>query len=251
MNTDERFLLGTEIHSTEELNAAFAEGLDPNEPIDGTLPLDWLMEMYMRSPRFPACVQAVIDAGAHCDDPVLLSVLLDDAEAIRRHVDADPICLQRRLDLKCTFTPLMGVSLLHVAAEYGLVNAARALLDLGVDPNCLAAEDAHGFNGHTPIFHTVNSLFNIGEPVLRLLLDREARADIQLKGITWGVGFDWETILFDTTLLSYTQAGLIPQFQRDEIDIYENIKLICGHLRRNVPPLANVPNKYWAQKSRA
>jgi ankyrin repeat protein len=66
-----------------------------------------------------------------------------------------------------SFTPLVGASLLHVVAEYGNVNAARALVELGADVNAPAAADEHGLNGQTPLYHTVNSNANRSEPVLR------------------------------------------------------------------------------------
>lgn len=71
---------------------------------------------------------------------------------------------------------------------------------MGVDAR--AAVDEHGLNGHTPLFHTVNSKANCSEPVMRLLLDAGARSDLRLAGITWGKGFEWETTCFDVTPVS-------------------------------------------------
>ena len=70
------------------------------------------------------------------------------------------------------------------------------------------------------------------------------KADVRLAGITWGKGFDWATTIFDTTPVSYAQAGLLPQFQRDERDVYENIKLLAQASGRVLPEELNVPNKY-------
>jgi ankyrin repeat protein len=95
------------------------------------------------------------------------------------------------------FTTLVGASLLHVAAEYGHLKVARVLLEMGADVDARAAADDFGLNGHTPLFHTVNSNGNRSEPVMRLLLDAGARSDIHLLGITWGKGFEWETTCFD------------------------------------------------------
>ena len=39
-------------------------------------------------------------------------------------------------------------------------------------------------------------------------------------------GFEWETICFDVTPVSYAQMGLLPQFTRNERDIYANIGLL-------------------------
>jgi ankyrin repeat protein len=142
------------------------------------------------------------------------------------------------------FTPLVGASMLHVAAEYGCANAARALIDIGADVNAAAAVDDDGLNGQTPIFHTVNSLLNYSRPILDMLLDAGARPDPPLHGITWGKGFEWETTIFDVTPIAYAQAGLLPQMHRKEQDIYDVIRRLLVAARRPVPPLANIPNRY-------
>src|SRR5258708_28027973 len=144
----------------------------------------------------------------------------------------------------CAFTALLGASLLHVAAEFGLVRAAATLLEAGADVEAKAATDEYGFNGHTPIFHTVCQHRNHCQPIMRLLLEHGAKADIRLAGITWGKGHSLETTVFDATPVSYAQAGLLPQFQRDEHDVYENIKLLTPASGRQIPDELNVPNRY-------
>jgi ankyrin repeat protein len=142
------------------------------------------------------------------------------------------------------FTPLHGATLLHVAAEFGNIDVARVLVEMGADVNAAAAVDGHGLNGHTPIFHTVNSAHNRSAPIMKILLQAGAKADIVLPGITWGKGFDWETTLFDVTPVSYAQFGLLPQMHRKDRDVYDNIALLLEAAGRIVPPLDNVPNKY-------
>ncbi len=144
----------------------------------------------------------------------------------------------------CAFTPLSGVSLLHVAAEYGHLKVARKLLELGAEVDARADQDSVGFGGQTPLFHTVNSNENRSEPVMRLLLEAGARADILLAGLTWGKGMEWETECFDVTPVSYAQLGLLRQFQRTEDDTYTNIRTLLKALDREVPPLKNIPNRY-------
>ena len=141
------------------------------------------------------------------------------------------------------FTSLVGVSLLHVAAEYGNLSAARALIEAGADVNATAALDEFGLNGHTPLFHTVNSIGNRSEPIMRLLLSAGARTDVHLRGITWGKGYQWETTFFDVTPISFAQMGLLPQVHRSEREIYSNIKVLLEAAGRKVPPLENVPNR--------
>jgi len=240
----ETLLVGFETHSTEKIQAALAAGIDVNGLLDGKTPLTLLVEMYLRSPKFSDCVRCLLQAGAQCSDLGLLAVLLDDAELLRAEVRKHPSLIHHQVDLRCAFTPLFGASLLHVAAEFGLVRAATVLLQAGAEVEAKAAIDGYGFNGHTPIFHTVCQHRNHGQPVMRLLLEHGAKADIRLAGITWGKSFEWETTIFDATPISYAQAGLLPQFQRDERDVYENIKLLAQAAGRVIPKELNVPNQY-------
>jgi ankyrin repeat protein len=176
---------------------------------------------------------------------------LNDADAIRDAIRATPSLLQHRTTLVSAFTSLVGVSLLHVAAEYGNYNSARALVEAGADVNARADLDEHGLNGHTPLFHTVNSIHNRSEPIMRLLLSAGARTDIRLAGIAWGKGYEWETTFFDVTPISYAQLGLMPQVHRNEGEIYSNLKCLLEASGRKVPPLENVPNRYLRPKSRS
>jgi hypothetical protein len=233
-----------ELHSVEQIRAALDAGLDVRAPIRGKSPVDWLTEMYSRGDNFPKCLRLLLDRGAVLDDPLVAPVLLNDAEELREAIRANPSLLNHRTTLVSAFTPLVGASLLHVAAEYGNADVARALIEMGADVNAPASLDEHGLNGHTPLFHTVNSSHNRSAPILRMLLDAGAKSDIAVRGITWGKGFEWETTFFDCTPISYAQFGLLPQVHREERDIYDNIKLLIAAAGRTVPPLDNVPNRY-------
>ena len=233
-----------EVHSVEEIQPALVGGIDPNDPLDGKTPLYCLVEMYYRSPRFSDCVRCLVQAGAQCADTGLLAVLLDDTVLLEEELRKNPELIEHRVDIRSAFTPLVGASLLHVAAEYGLVNVASSLLAAGANVDAKAAVDEYGFNGHTPIFHTVCQHQNHCEPVLKLLLKHGAKADLRLDGITWGKGFEWETTILDPTPMSYAQAGLFPQFQRDEHDVYKNIRLLAHACHRVLPENLNVPNQY-------
>ncbi len=236
-------------HDAEGVRTALDAGADPCSPIRGKLPVNWLLEEYTRSNRLADCLRLLFERGAVLQDPAVAPVLLDDADAIQVAVTASPSLLEHRTTLTSSFTPLVGVSLLHVAAEYGNLNAARALIEAGADVNATAAVDDHGLNGHTPLFHTVNSNGNRSEPIMRLLLAAGARPDVHLAGITWGKGYGWETTLFDLTPITYAQMGLLPQVHRSERDTYANIRLLLAAAGRRVPPLDNVPNRYLRPKS--
>ncbi len=171
-------------HKVERVRAALNAGADPSTPVRGKLPIVWLLEEYTRSDRLADCLRLLIERGAVLPDPLLAAVLLNDGPAITDAVRARPAVLEHRTTLVSAFTSLTGVSLLHVAAEYGNLNAARALVDAGADVNATAAFDDYGLNGHTPLFHTVNSNRNRSEPIMRLLLAAGARTDVRLAGIT-------------------------------------------------------------------
>jgi hypothetical protein len=139
--------------------------------------------------------------------------------------------------------------LLHVAAEYGNVRAARALVELGADANATAELDEYEMNGHTPIFHTVNSNANRSLPVMKLLLEAGASPSVRVRGVVWGKGYPWETIFFDVTPISFAQMGLMPQVHRSEQEIYANIKILMAAAGAPMPPLVNLPNRYLKPRS--
>ncbi|WP_457323040.1 ankyrin repeat domain-containing protein [Roseateles sp. P5_E11] len=240
----ERLLTAFETHDVEDIRAVLDAGFDASSSIGGKTVVNHLIEMYFRSDRFATCLRLLLERGAVLDDPHLAPVLLNDADALATAAATNPALLRHRTQMPCTFTPLDGATLLHVAAEYGHAEVAERLLALGADPNAAADVDADGLNGQTPLFHTVNANANRSAPVMRLLLAAGARADVRLRGITWGRGFDWETVCYDVTPLSYAQLGLLPQMQRTEADTYANIVELLAALGRPAPRLGNVPNRY-------
>lgn len=244
MASSDELLIAFELHSVEQIRALLDAGLDPRATIRGKSPINWLTEMYTRSDKFPECLDLLLSRGAELDDPLLAPILLNDVGAVTTAIRANPSLIDHRTTMVSAFTPLVGASLLHVAAEYGNANVAGVLLDLGADVDAKAAVDEYGLNAHTPLFHTVNSNANRSAPIMRMLLDAGAKSDVQLRGITWGKGFEWETTLFDVTPISYAQFGLLPQVHRRERDIYDNIECLLATSGRKAPPLDNVPNRY-------
>lgn len=237
-------LCAFEVHSVQDIKAILDAGFDVHQPIKGKSIANSLIEMYSRSDQFADCLRLLLERGAVLDDPSVAPVLLDDAEALTATLDANPSFINHRTSLISAFTPLIGASLLHVAAEFGNVNVMRVLLERGSEVESRAAYDEHGLNGHTPIFHTVNSAWNRSAPLLEMLLSAGARPDVRLEGITWGKGFEWETTCFDVTPISYAQLGLLPQMHRGETDVYTNVERLLRAAGRTVPPRVNVPNRY-------
>jgi hypothetical protein len=177
-------------------------------------------------------------------------VLLNDVNSIRAVVEADPSLLDYRTTLRSAFASLENATLLHVAAEYGNRDAASTLIVLGANVNAKAGVDDYDLNGHTPLFHTVNSHANRSAPVMRLLVEARADCEFFVKGLDWGKGYPWETTFFDITPISFAQFGLLPQVHRQETDIYENVRYMLELSGRPVPPLENVPNRYLQPKAK-
>ena len=226
----------------DEIRQLLQSGLSPIAPIKGKLPIVWCYEMYLRGPGFADCFRAMLEAGATLNDPMLEALLLDDADALRR-IAFNP---DQQFDLECTFTPLKGVSALHVCGEYNSVNCARILIAAGANLNFRASIDADGIGGHTPLFQTVNSHRNYCRPMMELLVESGAEIDVHLKGLVWGIGFEWETAIFEVTPLSYAQCGLYRQFQRNDSDIFSNVAYLYKRRYGKELELRNVPNKYLA-----
>lgn len=236
-------------HDIEGVRAALVAGADASSPIRGKLPIYWLLEEYHRTDRLSDCLRLLFDHGAVLDDDMLRPVLLNDPVGIKTLHAVYATILDHRTTLTSAFTSLIGVTLLHVAAEYGHFEAAKALIELGADVNARAEVNEHGLNGHTPIFHTVNSNANRSAPLMELLLEAGARCDIRLDGIEWGKGYEWETVFFDVTPVSYAQIGLMPQLRRRDADIYANIERMIKALARKMPTLNNIPNRYLQPKA--
>ncbi len=244
MDHIKKILIEFELHSVNGIHDCFRKGVDPNEIWNGKPLIYELINMYTRGPRFRECIRAFVDHGLRFDDPVLLAVLLDDAELLKQLLDKDPGALHKKYSLDCTFTPLFECSLLHICAEYNHLACATILVRRGIEANIPAGIDEHGFGGHSPIFHTVNQHENKCIDMLNFLLSEKADLSLTVKGLIWGKGYDWETFVPSVNPISYAMMGLLRQFQRKEDSIYEVVSLLMeARYGINYQP-RNVPNKY-------
>ncbi len=233
-----------ELHSVDGIKECFANGVNPNEIVNGKPLVYELINMYTRGPKFKSCIQEFVENGLNFQDKVLLSVLLDNDDLLDKQLLADKSLIDKRYSFNCTFTPLFEATLLHICAEYNHLACAKILVKHGADINSKAGFDENGFGGHTPIFHTVNQDANKSIDVLNFLIAQKADLTITVKGLIWGKGYEWETYIPSVNPISYSMMGLLRQFQRNEKDIYEIVSLLMK-VKYNIDYFpANIPNKY-------
>lgn len=165
-------------------------GADPNCEGNGEVTaLDYLVESYQRSPSLSLCIEYLLHTGGvtKYDLPGVLDILRGRLDKLEQHLKASPTLVHQRFtELDCGQTgarrlSLRGATLLHVASEYGSVDAARLLLDHGADINARAALDEHGIGGQTPIFHAVTQFNDFGLSVAQFLIDQGADLSIRVK----------------------------------------------------------------------
>jgi len=151
--------------------------------------LDYVIGTYARSPeRLSACIELLLAAGGttRYDAPGVLAVLRRQLDRLAGQLDADPALAHRRFpELDCGSTgarPLLlqGATLLHVAAEFGNVEAAALLLDRGADVNARATVDEAGVGGQTALFHAVTQFSDGGLPMAQFLVERGADVNVHV-----------------------------------------------------------------------
>ncbi|NEU09448.1 ankyrin repeat domain-containing protein [Flavihumibacter sp. R14] len=237
----EKLIVDIELHSVEGINECFSNGIDPNQYYKGKPLIYELLSEYTRSPRFKDCVLCFINHGLRFEDKVLLAVLTDDASALELQLKKDAAAVNNRYSLRCAYTPLFEVTLLHICAEFNLPACAEVLCKYGADINARAGKDEYGFGGQTPVFHTVNQNSNQSYDMLNFLLSRSADLKLTIEGIIWGKGYEWETLIPAVNPISYAMLGLIPQMHRNEIKIAEVVSLLLkaaygiNYTPKNVP----------------
>lgn len=246
MATEADLLEAFEVHSPVEIKTILDAGISPWKLIKGKRPIDCLIEGYLRSPRFADCMRVMLAAGVDLGDPLLQALLLDDSEALKTHIAEDATVLARRFTLVSAFTSCRSVTALHICAEFNSIECGKLLIQSGADVNAPALVDGTGFGGHTPVFHTVNSIFNYCRPMMEILVAAGASLDVRVPMLLWGETMAWETIVFDSTPVSYAQCGLFRQFHRAECDVYDNIRFLISARTGSAPPRRNEPNQYLA-----
>jgi len=151
--------------------------------------LDYVIGTYSRSEQLTECIDVLMEAGAvsKMDNPAVMAILRNRLDELRDMLKVEPDLVRWQFDeLEIGSTgartlTLRGATLLHVAAEYGNVEAAKLLLERGADVNVRAKVGENGVGGQTPIFHAVTQFWNYGLPVAQLLVERGADLSLRVK----------------------------------------------------------------------
>jgi ankyrin repeat protein len=137
------------------------------------------------------CLETFAEQGFALPDTPCMAFHRGRIDLLEQHLKRDPELLSRRFGEAEIFppelglapgdglhvTPIVGTSLLHLAIEYDELEIAGWLLDQGAAVDALAAVDADGFGGHTPLFHAVVTLGERDDAKARLLLKHGANVN--------------------------------------------------------------------------
>lgn len=147
-------------------------GADPNcrKPGRSDTALDYVIGTYVRSADLGECVDLLMQAGgtSRYDLPGVLDTICSRVDRLGEQLDANSDLVHQRFpELDCGSTGarrlvLRGATLLHVAAEYGSVEAAMLLMDRGAAVDARASVDEAGVGGQTAIFHRCDSVPRLG-----------------------------------------------------------------------------------------
>jgi hypothetical protein len=233
-----------ECHSAEGISESFLNGIGPNDYFNNRPLFEELTSEYARTLRFKDCVRAFIHAGLKFENKALLAVLSDDARALDVELHKSPELVKTTHTLRCAYTPLFEVTLLHIAAEFNHRSCAEVLISYNADVNAKAGIDEYGFGGQTPIFHTVNQNSNHSADMMEYLLSKSADLKITVPGLIWGKGYPWETLIPAVNPISYALMGLLPQMHRDERKIMEIVSQLLKAAYGIDYISTNIPNAY-------
>lgn len=151
------------------------QGADLRAAAKYCCPLGMILCIYSRGAKEKnECLEIVGHAGFALPDTPVMALHRGRLDLLQAHLERDPSLLERRFTNREIFsadgspvdvpgdaypaTPVSGGTLLHLALEFDDIDVARWLIEQGADVNALAAIDAEGLKGHTPLFHTVANL---------------------------------------------------------------------------------------------
>ncbi len=191
---------------------------DPKRKYPGTA-LDYVIGTYGRSEQLGACIDILFEAGGvtKYNIPAVLNLLRNRMDLLAENLDAEPTLLHRHFtELEFGSTGarrlrLRGATLLHLAAEYAIVDGAKLLLDRGADVNARATLDESGIGGQTPVFHAVTQFGDWGLPVAQLLIDRGADLSVRVRRTSSSSARSWDMPCCSPARMTTHQLGSLQQ----------------------------------------
>lgn len=204
----------------ETLNAAgFGFLLELGAPLtdergNRLAPLALTLETYCRNPAGKHAILTMFaQHGPELPDTPVMALHRGDVPRLREHLRRDPRLLGRRFALReiyppecgCAndggngmhWTPIDGGTLLHLAVDFREIEIFDWLLSESANVNALAAVDANGFGGHTPLFNTVVNGLQRDDEMARALLERGAKKDARAslrKFLDWREQPRWHKV---------------------------------------------------------
>lgn len=240
----EKLIVDIECHSIAGIEECFRNGVSPNALFNNEPLIYELTGEYTRGSSFKECVRTFIRSGLIFENKPLLAVLAEDPIELLAQINVQPGITRQKFNLRCAYTPLFEVTLLHICAEFNHIECAKVLMDNGADVNAIAGKDEFGFGGHTPIFHTVNQNGDSSTEMMHFLLSKSADLRITVPGLIWGKGYPWETLIPSVNPISYAMMGLLPQMHRNEKRISEVVALLLHEAYGVDYTPSNIPNAY-------
>ncbi len=208
-------------------------------------PVSTVLETDSRNPTAKhAILEMYSSHGFEFPDTPIMALHRGRLDLLDAHIRRDPGLLSRAFSYEEIFPPelgchgedlprttLHGATLLHVCVEFDELDIAKWLIERGMSADVLAATDASGFGGHTPLFAAVVSYPNFwgnykggwtpspgltDSPFARLLLDsgadpnaiasfkeqiwnQEARSFREHRNLT---PLDWGTVFHNRMIVS-------------------------------------------------
>ena len=83
--------------------------------------------------------------------------------------------------------------------------------------------------------------------MMDFLLSQGADLHLTVAGITWGKGYEWETLMPAVNPVSYAIMGLLPQVHRDEMVVSATVLRLLKEAYGISYDAVNVPCAYLAK----
>lgn len=166
---------------TGKLRWLLDHGANPNS---ADHPLELVTHTYSRNEKQKAMADLLIEGGIQFEDTPVMDMHRGRLDLIRERVRSRPSLITDRFDnlAKDIYSvggswggaSLRRTTLLHACIEFGELEAAQLVLELGANIDAPGEPDGDGYGDQTPIYHAVTSFQNMAFPVLEWLISNGA-----------------------------------------------------------------------------